>query len=60
MRHCVNENISVWESEALELSDALREAADLVEDSGIEVATLYLTHNEERTSVIIHGYSITI
>ena len=57
MRHCVNEDISVWESESPELPDALREAADLIEENGLGVATLYLSHDEDQTSVIVHGYS---
>lgn len=57
MRHCVNENIDVWESESRELPDALREVADLIEETGFGVATLYLTHDEEFTSIIVHGYN---
>lgn len=57
MRHCVNEGISVWESEAPELHDALREVADLIEDTGMGVATLYIYREGDDESIIVHGYT---
>ena len=57
MRHCVNEDISVWETESKTLSESLREAAEMLDNEDVGVSTLFISHSDEHTSLVIHTYS---